>query len=126
MAEVSVEKMMAMLEEDLAERVSRSWCLQDKAERKHRLNTIIALSTELEAIRRTSRFNSALGEAAIEAVIEGDWDDAEEWVKHFTFEDECEDVRDTYAPLWEKFRIILMTAVADKKAMIPGVRVKSN
>lgn len=119
-------KLATVVEEDMLDRVSQSWCLQDKAERKHRLKTIIALGVELEEIRRTEKFNSNLGEAAIEAIIEGDWEDAERWVDHFTFEDEEEAVRDRYAVIWEKFRVILMTAVMDKKTMIPGVRVRSN
>jgi len=109
------EKMMAMFEERQLEEIMNSWCLADKAARKHRLRTIIALAIELEAIKKVSIFSTSFGEMAIEAVIQGDWKELEEVVGYQTFNAEHPDIQAKFAPLWERFRLIAETAIAEER-----------
>lgn len=79
-------------------------------ERKHRLQIILELSRELEKIKLESNYCVGLGEAAIEAVINGDWTDMNMWASHFKFKEE-----DTFSHVdaikrWKKFVGILEMA----------------
>lgn len=94
-----VDVAMDIFKSDMAKRVERSWCLQDKTERRHRLKTIISLVVELENIKKINRCGVSLGEAAIESVIEGDWEDVLQWVDHFKWEGEDEGVTPDEAKL---------------------------
>ena len=109
------EKMLAMFEERQLEEIIRSWCLADKATRKHRLKTIIALAIELEEIKKVNIFSTLFGEMAIEAVIQGDWKELEEVIGYQTFKTEHPDIQAQFAPLWEKFRLIAETAIAEER-----------
>jgi hypothetical protein len=109
------EKLMEMFEERQLEEILRSWCLADKATRKHRLKTIIALSVELEEIKKVNIFSTLFGEMAIEAVIQGDWRELEEVVGYQTFKTEHPETQAEFAPLWEKFRLIAETAIAEER-----------
>ena len=109
------EKMMTMFEERQLEEITRSWCLADKAVRKHRMRTIIALAVELEEIKKVNIFSTSFGEMAIEAVIQGDWKELEEVVGYQTFKSEHPDIQAQFAPLWEKFRLIAETAIAEER-----------
>lgn len=114
------EELISAYQEHLHQMVQRSWCLQDKYTRKHRLSTVIALAIELEDIKKVNRFSTAFGEQAIEAVIQGDWRELEEVAKFLTFESEIPDIRDQFKPLWEKFRTLALTACAEEKRRVPG------
>lgn len=109
------EKLISMFEERQLEQILLSWCLIDKAERKHRLKTIIALTIELEEIKKASRFSCMFGELAIEAVIQGDWKELEEVANSQTFKSESNDIQIKYAPLWDNFRLIAETAIAEER-----------
>jgi len=109
------EKLLEMFEEKQLEEILRSWCLADKAARKHRLKTVIALVFELDEIKKVNIFSTAFGEMAIEAVIKGDWKELEEVVGYQKFEAETPDIRAQFAPLWENFRLIAETAIAEER-----------
>jgi hypothetical protein len=108
---LTLEEFMAT---HMAEQVSRSWTIQPREEQKRRLHLVIELATELTKVRAQITFSTALAEAAIEAVITGDWTMVNEWARYFTFEDECEGVaRGTYqscAPFYARFRELLVAA----------------
>jgi hypothetical protein len=123
---ISFEKLMAMYEERTFEMVHKSWCLQEKAVRRHRLQTVVALILELEEIKKVDIFSTAFGEQAIEAVIQGDWHEVEEVIEFQTFEAEEPKIRDRYKDLWEKFRIIALTACAEEKRRVTGKPVEAN
>lgn len=118
------EKLAKAYEEHLLQMVQESWCLQDKPTRKHRLTTVIALSVELDAIKRVNIFSTACGEQVIEAVIQGDWREVEEMVEYLTFSTECSEIQEKYCPLWEKFRTLALTACAEEKRRVPGQQVE--
>jgi len=109
------EKLISMFEERQLEEILRSWCLANKATRKHRLKTIIALAVELEEIKKVNIFSTSFGEMAIEAVIQGDWKELEEVVGYQTFKTEHPETQAEFAPLWEKFRLIAETAIAEER-----------
>lgn len=110
-----LDKMNALYYETKLKKVYESFCLVDRDERKARLNTVMALSVELHKIKEVNRFGTALGEAPIEAIIEGDWEYAATYIEHFTYKDEGEALAAEIAPLWEPYRVILQTAVAEAR-----------
>jgi len=120
------DKLRTIYEDHLLASISRSWCLQDRGETKHRLQTVIALSVELEAIKKVSIFSTAFGEQVIEEVIQGDWRSVEEIVGYLTFKQEDPLLAERYEPLWERFRAIALTACAEAKRRVPGTRVESH
>jgi hypothetical protein len=105
---------MKIRHEDLAtwaetqerELVAKSYALADGGERKARLSAIIALSAELERIRAINIFATALGEGAIEAVIEGDWEEVMGFWSQLDFNLES-DGGLVHCSLWARFREIL-------------------
>jgi hypothetical protein len=109
------EKLVVMFEERLLEQILRSWCLADKETRKHRLRTVIELTLELEKIKKVSLFSTAFGEMAIEAVIQGDWQELKEIINFQDFRTEDAKIREEFAPLWENFRVIAQTAIAEEQ-----------
>jgi hypothetical protein len=121
-----IDKLTARYGEHRLEVISRAWCMAEKWERTHRLRTVIALSTELEAVRTKERFSSAFGEMAIEAVIQGDWREVDQVAEFLTFESEGSETAAKYGPLWEKFRIIATTASAEARRQHTGDRPKAN
>lgn len=120
------EKLVKAYEGHLLQMFQASWCLQDKPTRKHRLNTVMALSVELDVIKRVDIFSTAFGEQAIEAVIQGDWREVEELTGYMTFDTESSDLREKYNPLWEKFRALALTACAEEKRRVPGHRMEAH
>ena len=52
---------------------------------------------------------------AIEAVIQGDWKELEEVIGYQTFKTEHPETQAEFAPLWEKFRLIAETAIAEER-----------
>lgn len=90
-----------------AEKLAASWTLQSREERKRRLTAVMRLSVELARVREVTGFSTRLAESAIEAVIEGDWKMVEEWAGHFTFDDEREELRREYAPVYLTFSELL-------------------
>lgn len=119
------EKLAKVYEEHLLQMFQASWCLQDRPTRKHRLTTIMALSVELDAIKRVDIFSTAWGEQVIEAIIQGDWREAEEVVGYLTFPERPE-VQEKYEPLWEKFRTLALTACAEEKRRVPGQKMEAH
>lgn len=100
-----------------AEKIAASWTLQPPEERKRRRHAIIQLSIELGRIRETTAFSTLLAETAIEAVIEGDWKMVEEWAEHFTFDEEREELRQRYAPVFAVFRELLLQVLRAQKVL---------
>lgn len=121
MAADKLPKMLqGLFEQHFENMVKQSWFLQDRGERKLRLKTIIALSVELERIRKITLQATALGEGAIEAIIEGDWKRAEEYAGDLTFPDEAPEYVETFRKLWEPFVVLIQTAAAESKRLVPG------
>jgi hypothetical protein len=110
-----IENLTSKFEEHQLEQINNSWCLANKSERKHRLKTIIALVLELEEIKKVDKFATTFGDMAIEAVICGDWKEFEQVCEYQTFKDESIEIQKRYAPLWEKFRTIAETAIAEER-----------
>ena len=104
------------------ERLRRSYCIAAPEDRRHRLRTIIALSAELERIKKTSSYATSIGERTIEAIIEGDWKYAEDALSDAVMPEDAE----THTALWESFIAIGKTAVAESKRLAPGVRPEGN
>ena len=107
-----------------AEKLSASWCLQSRDERKRRRRAVILLSQELGRIEEKTMFATRNCELAIESVIEGDWKMVEEWAEHFTFADEFPEnvtddartnLRDKYAPVFVTFRELLLQVLRTDK-----------
>ena len=94
-------KLTELYGEHMLAKFAASWCRQRRDERAARLRVVIALAVELEKIRAVSVYATGFGEAAIEAVIEGDWYMVANWTAHLTFnDDENHDRRAKYARLW--------------------------
>lgn len=100
-----------------AEKLSASWTLQSREERKRRLGAVMRLSVELARIREITGFSTRLAEQAIEAVIEGDWKSVEEWADHFTFDEEGEELRQKCVPIFNAFRELLLQALRAAKEL---------
>lgn len=100
-----------------AEKLTTSWALQSREERKRRLRAVIQLSVELNRIRETTNFATRLAELAIEAVIEGDWKMVAECTEHLTFNDESEELRKTSAPTFAVFRELLLQVLRTEKGL---------
>jgi hypothetical protein len=77
-------------------------CFQAVAERRARMRAVTALVLELDRIRKVDIFSTKIGESCIEAVIEGDWQEARWRGGALRFEDR-------YAPLWATFVGIVVT-----------------
>lgn len=120
------EKLARVYEEHLLQMFQAAWCLQDKPTRKHRLTTVMALSVELDAIKKVDIFSTACGEQVIEAVIQGDWREVEEVIAYVTFDTERDELRERYKLLWEKFRALALTACAEEKRRVPGQRMEAH
>lgn len=104
------------------ERLRRSFCIAEPVDRRHRLRTIIALSAELERIRKENISATAIGEHVIEAVIEGDWKYAEECLGDLVTPESGE----AHGKRWESFIAIGKTAVAESRRLSTSVRFEGN
>lgn len=98
-----MDRMMGIADKHRLLQILRSWCFVSFEERNARLRLVIILSVELERIRAVNVFSTRLGEGVIEYVIEGDWKAAWQLAEHFKFEQEREELRAQYAPLWRRF-----------------------
>lgn len=102
--------MQEFMQLGMADKVAASWAQQDRDERKRRLNFITELSIELAKIKEHHNFATGLAELGIESVIEGDWKMVQEWAEHFTFTDEHEGTRATYANVYARYAELLQQA----------------
>lgn len=91
--------------------LQRSLFSAARPERQARRRAIIELSVELDAVRKQDAFSTAFGKLAIDAVIEGNWQELRELAAYGKFEEESEEVRARYVPLW-KSMVDKMLAVA--------------
>jgi hypothetical protein len=87
-----------------------SWLEAMRTERKHRLKYIVKLGAELDRIESVSMFGTAWGKAAIEAIIEGDYEELKRcYVEDLDFDDgltagQNQPRNDEYTELWAKFK----------------------
>jgi len=100
-----------------AEKIATSWALQPREERSRRLATVVQLSVELTRIREVTNFSTRLAELAIESVIEGDWTAVKDWTESLGFEDEREELRQRYAPIFATFRELLLQVLRAGKEL---------
>jgi hypothetical protein len=98
-----------------AEKLAASWALQPQEEKKRRREAVIRLTIELERIREKESFATRLAELAIESVIEGDWKMVAEWAEHFSFADECDEIRIHAEPVYAAFRELLLQVLRTGK-----------
>jgi hypothetical protein len=103
-------RIMDLLREHTFERICESWFNQQRDERKRRLHFVMELSIELAKIKEHHNFATGLAELGIESVIEGDWKMVQEWAEHFTFTDEHEGTRATYASVYAHYTELLQQA----------------
>lgn len=96
------------------DRTAQSWFMQPPAEKKRRMQAVLALAAELEKIKAVHIFGTALGEAAIERIIEGDWRGAEEYVDELSFCDSPAPEGDAQRELWSKFVAVLGAAIRNE------------
>lgn len=101
-------------------RFAASWYCAERRERKARLQAIVELSVELEKIRAVSNFSTALGEAAIGDVIDGEWASVRMWAESFTFAQEGGEIEARYRPLWAHFVDLLVCAAGSAEARGSG------
>lgn len=101
----------------MAEKVASSWAQQSREERKRRLNFVTELSIELAKIKEHHNFATGLAELGIESIIEGDWKMVQEWAEHFSFAEENESTRATYASVYARYSELLQQAYDTR----PGV-----
>lgn len=102
--------MQEFMQLGMAEKVNVAWFNQDRDERKRRLNFVTELSIELAKIKETHNFATGLAELGIESIIEGNWKMVQEWAEHFTFSDENEGTRATYASVYARYSELLQQA----------------
>jgi len=119
-----LDKLFSTFKDYQRKKLEKSWCLQNREERKARREAVIELSVELARIRSVSIFSTAFGEALIESIIEGDWEYALEYAKDLRFTHERDDIRATYAPLWATFVALAESFCAKTKARNSGVLAK--
>jgi hypothetical protein len=117
------DKMLARFGEWRMEQVARSWCLVSRAERQHRLRTVMTLSVELDRIKKASIYATGLAENIIEDVIEGDWTAAAAFAEDFSFKKDSE-VEAHIVRLWEPFIVLLRAACDMEKQVERGERVE--
>lgn len=99
-----------MFEDELAQRVRRSYLVQDRVEQRRRLRYVVDLSAELHKIEQENIFSVAFGLLSIEAVMEGDWREVLDNHKHLSFEHESQEIQEEHEPRWRQFREILKAA----------------
>lgn len=102
----------------MADKVASSWAQQDREERRRRLNFVTELSVELAKIKTHHNFATGLAEMGIESIIEGDWKMVQEWAEHFTFQDESEGTRGTYAGVYARYSELLQQAYDTRPGVI--------
>lgn len=113
-------RMLGTFAEHQWKQILASYCLQPPEEKKARRRAIIDLSLELEEIKKTGNFSVGIGELAIEAVIEGDWKHARNYISWLSFTEESVELREREAPRWEKFRAVLLVACDGAEQRMSG------
>jgi hypothetical protein len=110
---------MASVEDRQVKALLSSYCLAERPERKARLSTVIELAVELERIKKVSIFATAFHEQAIEAVIEGDWEEAMRINADLNTFCDHDAQAEFYRALWEGFRATVLAAcdAASKRAL---------
>lgn len=83
--------------------IQNSIIFQDREEERRRIELIVELAGELNAIRQRTNFSMLLAEGAIEDVIRGEWGKLREVGEQHRFEDESERIRAEYAPIYSRF-----------------------
>jgi hypothetical protein len=113
---------MTMTELMLSERLKafrNSLGEQSREERRRRLDYVIKLSVELAKIQEVGPFATRLAEGAIGDLIQGEWANVKIMAGHFRFEEESEDLRSRYAPLYVEFVRLLEEAFATRPGTEP-------
>lgn len=85
----------------------RSFCTQTREEKTRRMGYIVRLSAEQERLVARERFATRWSELAIEAVIDGDWNTVDMWIKELRFEKESPELQELAAANFAKFVEIL-------------------
>jgi hypothetical protein len=106
--------------EHVFRKIMRCHTLADREEQTARVRAIIDLSIELGRIKAIDVFSTRLASSAIEHIIDGDWSAAEGYTEMFTFEEESEELRARYAPLWADFVLKLKTECQLARARARG------
>jgi hypothetical protein len=115
-----MQKMMETFDQQRLQQVLKSWYLQDKPEKRARMQAVLELAAELHKIQTVSRFSSMFGELVIERIIEGSWPEALRMVAHLRFKEDRDEIRDVYVPLWENFVVMTETFCAQAAARAAG------
>jgi len=105
-----MKQLMEMTEDYMQKLLFKSWCLQQRDERKARLAAVMELSVELDKIRRVNQFGTGLAETVLENIIQGEWERAHEGAQLFRFNEENQELRNQFAPLWNKFVVLTEAA----------------
>lgn len=117
-----IDRMQATFAEHQWKALLRSYVLAMRDERKARLAAIIELSVELERIRKESIYGTAFHEQVIEAIIEGDWEEAARIDALLLKPGSIDAASDEgYRKLWENFRAIVLAACADAARRAAGL-----
>ena len=94
-------------------KLAASWYYQNRDERRFRLDAVVALSVEYDKAIAFSRASSVFGRNAVEAVIEGDWKEAEACCEYLRFNDEPGGEK--LARIWDSFVTKLQTVCAEAR-----------
>lgn len=98
-----IQRMQGAYGELRVRQIMRCWPLAGPEEQDARYRTIVKLVLELDRIRRQEIFASRLGDGVIKNIIDGDWEDAKRMASYFRFDEEHEELRAKFAPLWKTF-----------------------
>lgn len=108
-------------------RIEASFTMQDGAEKKRRLHYIMKLSEEGAKIKAVSLFGTAWVDAAIESVIQGDWDEIEK--VNLPMSDmakahggDNEERKEQLTKLWTPFREVLEEAYLTRPEGLQGTK----
>jgi hypothetical protein len=90
--------------------LERSWAIQGREERRKRLECVIALSVELTKIRAVTNNATRIGASAIEAVIAGDWELANDYAGDLDYAFDGSPGAAAELDLWKPFIAIVRGA----------------
>jgi hypothetical protein len=91
-----------LVSQDL-QRYRRSYSQQDRKERKRRLDFVLRLAVEYQAVVQRTLFSTAFAKNALAEVFDGDWRGLKIARDVLTFEDETPETRETFAPIFAAF-----------------------
>jgi len=106
-------------------RMQNAFWMQERSEQKRRLDFIIRLSAEYQRILEKTIQSTGIARAAIEDVIDGDWEGLRISREMFTFEGEHQDAIDRYAPIFAEFVRIIDEALQTIPVVAPEPTVTS-